>query len=412
MPFRVQLSSSVAGVGLLTLASLACTRGDEGNGNEVAARPSAGEQTTAGAIADDTADANATDDDAKDSPTNDLDSLPGGAGDETPAADGAPRADRGAAISGSGAETTLDIYLVDVEGGHATLIRFPTGQTLLVDSGVAGDRDPPRILDVLSNVIGATRLDYFLTTHYDADHVGGAVDVAAGIPVGRFMDHGDEAAPESYLALANAGERVVIQAGDALDVGAVHLDFVSSARELITEPLAGAGAANPHCEGALDKPGDDENAASVGFVLRFGSFDFLNLADLLWNQEQRLVCPVNLLGKVDVYLTTHHGLERSGAPQLVHAVEPLVALMNNGARKGGGGQTWRTLSSAPGALDVWQMHLALEASDSENPAHEQIANLDSGQQHAADWLRVTVDASGAFRVFNSRNGFSKSYQAR
>jgi hypothetical protein len=70
------------------------------------------------------------------------------------------------------------------------------------------------------------------------------------------------------------------------------------------------------------------------------------------------------------------------------------------------------LSTVPGAADVWQLHQALAAPESENPAPEQIANLGSGAQDTAHWLRVSVDASGAFRIFNPRSDFSKDYQSR
>jgi beta-lactamase superfamily II metal-dependent hydrolase len=312
----------------------------------------------------------------------------------------------------SALEGELEIFLVDVEGGQATVIHFPTDETMLIDTGVAGNRDPARILDVLQNVVEAERLDYMLITHYDGDHVGGAVDVAAGIEVGQFLDHGDDAAPDEYLSLVEGGDRRLIRAGDTLDVGAVHFDFVSAARQIITVPLPGGGVENPHCEDAEIKDGDDENSASIGFVMRFGAFDFLNLADLLWNLEHELVCPANLLGTVDLYLTTHHGLERSGAPQLVYAVEALAAVMNNGPRKGGGGQTWQTLSVVPGAQDVWQLHQALEAPDSENAALDQIANLGGGFQDEANWLRISIDGRGAFTIENPRTQFAKAYQAR
>lgn len=306
----------------------------------------------------------------------------------------------------------LSIYFVDVEGGQSTVVRFPNGSVMLVDAGIAGERDAGRIADVLRERARADRIDYLLTTHYDADHVGGVPALAALFPVGTFLDHGDSAAPPDYLALVRAAERRVIVPGDRLDVGAVRLDFVSSAGKLLTAALPGAGQANRFCDAAEVRPGMDENGNSVGFVLHYGRFDFVDLADLLWHLEHQLACPENLLGEVDLYLTTHHGLERSGAPQLVRALNPLAAVMNNGARKGGGGRTWNTLSAAPGAREVWQLHLNLRVAPDENATQEQIANLEAGPLDAAHFLVAHVASDGRFEIQNSRNGFARAYQAR
>jgi len=61
----------------------------------------------------------------------------------------------------------------------------------------------------------------------------------------------------------------------------------------------------------------------------------IDLADLTGTREYDLVCPANKIGAVDLYLVSHHGIDTSGSPQLVHALHPRVAIMNNGARKGG-----------------------------------------------------------------------------
>jgi hypothetical protein len=147
-------------------------------------------------------------------------------------------------------------------------------------------------------------------------------------------------------------------------------------------------------------------------VLRFGAFDFLDLADLLFDLEDELACPVNRIGIVDLYLTTHHGLTLSGAPQLVVALEPQAAVMNNGPRKGGGGTTWDTLALAPGGMEVWQLHRALAADGAENAPEDQIANLEEGNADEAHFLRVVAQSSGAFTIFNPRTNAERPYPAR
>jgi competence protein ComEC len=323
---------------------------------------------------------------------------------------GSTRPDAGAVLTG-----TLTFYFVDSEGGQSTVVHLPSGEILVIDTGNAGARDGERMLAVLQNELGATAIDYLLTTHYDSDHVGGVPYLAARMDIDQFFDHGNPGAPQQYLALANAGTRRSLVAGDELSLGGVAIDVVSAGGTVISEPLPGAGAANPFCQGAQTAlPGDglDENVNSVGVVLRFGSFDFLDLGDLLWPREHELACPNNKLGPIDLYLTTHHGLTRSGAPQLVRGIEPLAAVMNNGPRKGGGGSTWNTLALAPGGDDVWQVHRAVTASAAQNAPPDQIANLDEGQADLANYLKVVVESSGQFSIVNPRTGFSKTYTAR
>jgi len=338
----------------------------------------------------------------------------GGSGTAGDAAGGSAGAGAGgSAMGGSGGAPmgALRIYFVDTEGGQSTVMSLPGGQIFIVDTGNPGARDGDRIQAVLHDELGASRVDYLVTTHYHTDHVGGATYLHQRTPVTNFLDHGDEEAPASYLAIANAGTRRVIEPGDTLDVGSVHFDFVCSAGALITTALPGGGA-NPYCSGVATKGESDENENSVGFILRFGAFDFIDLGDLLWDWELRLVCPTNLLGQVDLYLTTHHGLTRSGAPPLVRGIAPLAAIMNDGPRKGGGSTTWQTLTQAPGAMDVWQLHQALASPASENTVANQIANLGEGSADMAYFLKVTAQASGAFTIENPRTSATRTYPAR
>jgi competence protein ComEC len=337
----------------------------------------------------------------------------GGAGSGQGGAGGAGAGMAGSVSGGSGGAPsgTLELYFVDTEGGQATVMRLPGGQVVVVDTGNSGARDGDRIQAVLRDELGVANVDYLITTHYDSDHVGGATYLHQRTPVRNFLDHGDEGAPASYRTIANAAMRRGIAPGNTLELGSAHFDFVSSGGELITTALPGGGA-NTYCSGVATKGESDENENSIGFILRFGAFDFIDLGDLLWDWELRLACPTNLLGTVDLYLTTHHGLTRSGASPLVRGIAPLAAIMNNGPRKGGGGSTWQTLVQAPGATNVWQLHQALASPANENAAADQIANLVEGSGDTAEFLKVTVQASGAFTILNPRTNTMRTYQSR
>jgi beta-lactamase superfamily II metal-dependent hydrolase len=318
--------------------------------------------------------------------------------------------------------TTLEIYYLDTEGGQATLLVSPSGSSMLVDAGYAGGRDADRIVAVMKEQ-GLTVLDHFVITHYHGDHVGGAADIAARVPIRHFYDHGPytvELQPNrragfvSYKAIRDLAHVTVPRVGDTVTIAGVDVQFVASAGTLLKTPLAGApgaGASNTYCRDARMRTPDPtpENQEVLGMAIRFGNFRLLNLADLTWNQEHQIVCPNNLLGTFDVYHTTRHGDINSGVPQLIYAVRPRVVIMNNGERKGGAPEYLKTVRATPGLEDLWQLHRS-EPGGSENVAESFLANL-SETDHG-HYLHMSVRPDGGFTVRNSRTGLTKEYAAR
>jgi competence protein ComEC len=331
----------------------------------------------------------------------------------------------------------LDIYFLDTEGGQATLFVSPSGQSMLVDTGFAGNQglapapgagapEPTRDADRISAVLkqaNVTVLDYLVITHYHGDHVGNAAELAKRIPIRHFVDHGPysvELQPNraasflAYLQVREKARAMAAKPGDTIPIAGLDVQVVSSAGELITKPMQGApgaGAPNPLCRNAKLKDQDPtpENAESVGIVVRYGSFRLLDLGDLTWNQEHELVCPNNLLGSVDVFHTTRHGDPHAGAPQLVHALHARVALMNNGEKKGGAPEYWQIVREAPGLQDLWQLHRSAAGGADHNSPEQFLANLDE-IDHGHN-IKMSVSADGSFTMTNERNGFTKDYPA-
>ena len=312
----------------------------------------------------------------------------------------------------------LDIYFIDVEGGQATLFVTPSGESMLIETGSPGleDRDINRVLATIKQA-GLTKLDYLLVTHYHSDHAGNAAAIAAKIPVGSFIDHGpsvetDAAAValyESYAKGRERGKHMLAKPGDKVPIRDLDVTVVTAGGDHITRALSGPAAPNALCAGFKAKdPDPSENARSVGSMIAFGRFRMVDLGDLTWKKEQELVCPDNLLGHVDVYLTTHHGLAQSGAPVIVQALKPRVAIMNNGPKKGGAAEAMQTVRNSPGLEDFWQLHYAVDAGAANMP-EPMIANLDDS---AAHYLKVSAQRDGSFTVTNSRTKQSKSYKGR
>ena len=283
-------------------------------------------------------------------------------------------------------QKTLDIYYIDTEGGQSTLFVAPSGETLLVDTGNSGDRDLGRIVETLKGA-GVKQIDHMWTTHYHGDHVGSLLALAKEFPMMHFYDHGTPNAGDRIVSAAfltayeelSKGKRTIVKPGDKVRMTGLDVTTVASANQFIRTNLPGGGMANPACAGVKPKDEstyiDPDNGDSAGFIMTYGKFRTADLGDLTWNGELDLMCPTNRIGTVDLYLVSHHGLDRSGSPALVNALAPRVAVMNNGTRKGGAPDVFKGLFASPGLEDVWQLHWSYNAGLDNLPATF-IANVD------------------------------------
>lgn len=122
------------------------------------------------------------------------------------------------------------------------------------------------------------------------------------------------------------------------------------------------------------------------------------------------MCPANLLGTVDVFLVSHHGMDISNSPALVEALHPLVAVMNNGAKKGGAPKAWDVVRNSPGLEDLWQLHYSLAGGAKQNSPEMFIANTETGGACQGQWLKLVASPDGSFTIANSRNGYAKTYR--
>ena len=253
-------------------------------------------------------------------------------------------------------------------------------------------------------------------THYHTDHVGNVAALAPRIPIGTFVDHGPTVETantrlyDAYVEARKTGRHLQVKPGDKIPIAGLDVTVVAAGGQGLAKPLPGAGAANPLCAAHTPKdPDPSENAQSVGIVIGHGRFRMLDLGDLTWNKEHDLVCPANRIGPIDLYLTTHHGTDTSGPAVLVQAVAPRVAIMNNGAKKGGSASAWRIVRDSTGLEDLWQLHYAVDGGADSNTTNDLIANVDETTAHA---IKVSAQSDGSFTVANTRNGVTKTYKAR
>lgn len=335
----------------------------------------------------------------------------------------------------------LDIYWIDVQGGAATLVVTPQRESILIDSGWPGkdDRDPKRIVYVLKEVAGLNQLDHLVTTHWHVDHYGGVEGLSKRVEIRNFWDRGlpednlpgldfpDGPKPDDPLVIAyraaSAGKRRTLAAGDRLPLkGAVSAVVLASGGKVYMHDKQFSAQKNPHCdESVADKPIDNsDNARSLSIIFRLGDFDFLDCGDLTWNVEKVLVCDVDRIklsadaGRpptaVDVYQVTHHGMDTSNHPALLRSIQPTVAVMNNGPRKGGSASVVKLLKSLPSLEALYALHKNQAAGPDENadPAYTANSEPEGGQ-----FIHVHVEPDGSrYTVRIGIDGPLRSFQTR
>jgi competence protein ComEC len=341
------------------------------------------------------------------------------------------------AIAQTTSARPLEIYFIDVEGGAATLLVTPDRESILIDCGWPGkeDRDPKRIVHVLKDLAGCEQLDHLVTTHWHTDHYGGVAGLAKLLTIAHFWDRGlpedAEARPDfpdgpkpadplgiAYRA-ASRGKRKALHAGDSLPLKGLKAIVLASGGQVVgpaNAPSAGrttpATAPNALCETApADLPVDtSDNARSLAILFSLGKFQFFDAGDLTWNVEKRLVCPIDLVGPVDLYQVTHHGMDISNHPTLVQTLAPTVAIMNNGPRKGGAPDTVKRLRSVSSIQAAYQLHRNAATSDDDNTDPSLIANKASTE---GEFIRVRIGPDGSkFTVQVGEHGAERTFESK
>lgn len=317
-------------------------------------------------------------------------------------------------------DAALQVYFVDVEGGQATLFVTPKGQSLLIDTGWPDNqgRDADRIV-AAAKLAGIKKIDYVLITHFHMDHVGGVPQLAAKIPIGEFIDHGENREPgdkateqvwEAYKNLLDKEhpKRMIAKPGDVLPIEGLHAEVVSADGNLIEKPLPAGGEENAACKISEQKPADKtENPRSLGTIFTFGKVRILDLGDLTWDKEIELMCPVNRLGKIEVLIVSHHGWYQSSSPALIYGIQPRIAIMDNGATKGGTPSTWDIIHKSKGLEGFWQLHYSNEGGEAHNSPAPYLANLKGPDE--GNYLKLTAWEDGSLAVYNSRTKETKKY---
>jgi competence protein ComEC len=360
-------------------------------------------------------------------------------------------------------DDALQMVSIDVEGGGGTLFVTPDGHSLLIDTGnpeesrVTGDHPSSERIVAVAHQLGLKKIDYVITTHYHSDHVGGLPGLLKRIDVGTFIDHGPNrevagtqgpsgmigpdgrsvtplpgtapppaparpapAGPppkntadyyDDYLKAIAGHKHIIAKAGDVFHIGGLTDTIVASDAKMIAKPLPGAGEANPACAGmpAMLPNGGEENTRSVGSLLTYGKVKIAAFGDLTWDREKDLFCPNDRVGKVDIYLASHHGTQWSGSPAMINSLQPIITIMGNAPNKGDDPDRVKTIQANPRFQALWRLHNSRPHPEIDG-SPDMVAN--AGQAQDADYnLRLRIRRNGAITVINERNGFNKTYQA-
>jgi beta-lactamase superfamily II metal-dependent hydrolase len=341
-------------------------------------------------------------------------------------------------------DDALQMVSIDVEGGGGTLFVTPDGKSLLIDTGnpeasrATGDHPSSERIAAAAHALGVKKIDYLITTHYHGDHIGGLEGLLARMPIDTYIDHGENrettASPnptaaqidmknpppgstaygyQQYVKLIGKHRHIVAKPGDTFHIGGMTVTIVMADAKPLAKPLPGAGEDNPSCAGmdSMANNGGEENARSTASLISYGKAKITVFGDLTWDREKDLFCPIDKVGKVDVYLATHHGTALSGSPAAVNALAPIVAIMGNSARKGADATRMKTIQASPRIQGLWQLHTTT-VSPEVNVDPAMIANPDTDQsKDKAYALRLRIQKDGEITVINERNGFNRTYKA-
>ena len=147
------------------------------------------------------------------------------------------------------ASKTLDIYVIDVEGGNLPCFFVsPSGESMLVDTGNGGDgavRDAGRIIAAVKDS-GIQQIDHLIITHYHGDHIGGLSELATHIPIKEFIDHGANTQPgpnidpilQRYAELNAKAKHRVVKPGDKIQMNGLDWRIVSAGERSVEGPAS------------------------------------------------------------------------------------------------------------------------------------------------------------------------------
>ncbi|MCX7012278.1 MAG: MBL fold metallo-hydrolase [Candidatus Sumerlaeota bacterium] len=341
-------------------------------------------------------------------------------------------------------ERTLDLYVLDVALGNAVLVVSPSGQSMLIDAAAPEQRHMDLILAAMADA-GVEQIDYSVVSHYHWDHYGVLPELSRQVPILNYIDHGPsvefEREPEwyrthggtrknplydLYVETRAKGNHIVVKPGDIIPVEGADVTVLTSGGRAISTPVKGGGGFNHACWlTPLVADNEQEDSQSVGVLVEFGKFRFIDLGDLPWNISRQLFCPENKVGPVDLYMITHHALsptkesvgpahESAAAcpPCEVYGLRPRVGILScneDYVFRLCTPAAWQRVRRSPGLEDIWQTRYQAQGGPDNNAPEEFIACPNAAAGQKAAWIKASAEADGSFTVTNSRNGFAKRY---
>lgn len=312
-------------------------------------------------------------------------------------------------------DSMLRIFVLDMDGGSSTLVVTPAGESVLIDTGSLhpSGRDAGRIVQACTDA-GVSRIDYLVTTHFDSDHYGAIKEVSDRLPVGEYFDNGcpeSQSTEDALYREATRGQATALRPGDDIPLRPRHredsqrlrLHCVAAAKRV----EGYAGDLDSPVPGYEFRPPDaTQNARSVALVLTYGPFKAFLGGDITWNVEHHLALPRPVVGLVDLYLVSHHGLDHSNNPVFVRSISPTVCVVPNGHDKGPQPGTFGTLSSMDSV--TYQLHRNTEP-EASNVDPDLIAN---DWRHPPNGNYIVVDVApgdAGFTVSVPANGHRRLY---
>lgn len=206
----------------------------------------------------------------------------------------------------------LLVHYISVGQGDATAINFPDGRVMLIDAGP--DDSASTLSSYLTNKVFNNQtdftIDYFILTHADADHIGGAMRILSDFDIGII-----------YMPIIESETNVYKNLVKYINENNINSEIISAKVELV-------GGVNLEIFEPLDRTSTNNTCPLI--KLEFYDTSFLFTGDIDSSAESEFIRLYGDELDIDVLKVAHHGSSYSTSEEFIKATTPEYSVISVG----------------------------------------------------------------------------------
>ncbi len=201
----------------------------------------------------------------------------------------------------------LVAHFIDVGQGDANLIELPNGEVMLIDAGIASMGDD--IIEYIEN-LGYDTIDYVVSTHPHADHIGGMAEVIEAFNIETI-----------YMPKAVSTSKTYENLLETIRDKGLSIKTGKAGVEVLDEDDLDIVIVAPNSD-------DYSNLNNYSIVLKitYGDVFFLYTGDAEEESLEEITSDID----VDVLKVGHHGSDTSTNKSFLDKVSPNYAVISVG----------------------------------------------------------------------------------